>query len=124
MKLQNVGFAGERVIEAYGDGGFRLTDGRHQGSIMILPHEISTFPCDDIESLQLRFLEPLLDAAEEIELVVLGTGSRQHFPSGEILQAFIERQLPLEVMDTGAACRTYNILVSESRRIGAAILAI
>jgi uncharacterized protein len=60
----------------------------------------------------------------EPELVLLGTGARQHFPAMEILTRFHRAQIGIEVMDTAAACRTFNILVAEGRKVAAALLMI
>jgi uncharacterized protein len=64
-------------------------------------------------------LEPILEL--EPEVVLLGTGARQTFPNAAIRDAFSSRRIGLEVMDLGAACRTYNILVQEGRRVVAAL---
>ncbi len=57
-----------------------------------------------------------------VEIVLLGTGSSQRFPHPRLTRALIDKRIGLEVMDTGAACRTYNILVSEGRNVAAALL--
>jgi uncharacterized protein len=124
MKLQDVRFAGERLIEAYGDNGFRFTDGRRDGSILILPSGIEAFPCAQFELLAEEMLDPVLAAAADIEILLLGTGTRQRFPSPSLRRKLLERGIGLEVMDTGAACRTYNVLVTESRRVAAALIAV
>ena len=59
---------------------------------------------------------------ESTQVLILGTGTRQHFPAPKVQFALLERGIGLEVMDTGAACRTYNILVSEGRDVVAALL--
>jgi uncharacterized protein len=61
-------------------------------------------------------------AALEPELVIFGSGSRLRFPKPALVRALIERGIGLETMDTGAACRTYNVLVSERRRVLGALL--
>jgi len=58
----------------------------------------------------------------EPEIVLLGTGTRQEFPAREIYAALLARGIGFEVMDTGAACRTYNVLVSEDRRVAAGLI--
>ena len=63
-------------------------------------------------------------AEHEPEMVILGTGVRQVFPRPELLRPLLERGIGVEVMDTGAACRTYNIVVAEGRRVIAALLMI
>lgn len=65
-------------------------------------------------------LEPLLGLAPEV--VLLGTGARQQFPSPEVLRLLYEQRIGVEVMDTSAACRTFNVLVAESRPVAAALI--
>ena len=124
MQLENVGFAGVRLIEAYGDNGFRFSDGRHEGSVLILPERIKAFAATSMEQVDLESLEPVIAQQAEIEILILGTGQRQQFPTLELRKYFIKQHIALEVMDTGAACRTYNILASENRKVAAAIIAV
>ena len=74
----------------------------------------------DVPSLQLAHLAPLFEFQPEV--VVLSTGARQQFPSAALRAEFATRRIGMEVMEVGAACRTYNVLVSEERRVLAAIL--
>jgi len=124
MQLQDVRFAGQRLIEAYGDMGFRLSDGRHEGSILILPGTVGKLSVMEPSNLQLEVLDSVFAVGEDIEILILGTGEKQVFPPPEFRKPFIQHNIALEVMDTRAACRTYNILVSEERRVAAAIIAI
>jgi uncharacterized protein len=73
----------------------------------------------DPTQLDVTHLEPIF--ALQPELVLLGTGSTQRFPSASVRSAFIARRIGLETMDLGAACRTYNILVQEERKVAAAL---
>jgi uncharacterized protein len=124
MQLQDIQFSGKRLIQSYGDNGFRLTDGRFEGSILILPRGIEHFAAESPADFDIAQFGGVFDARDELEIMLLGTGQRQQFPSLEIRKKFLENNIALEVMDSGAACRTYNILVSEDRRIAAAIIAI
>ena len=124
MQLQDIRFAGQRLIESYGQGGFRLTNGGFQGSIIILPQTVETFAARFAKELAVWDFDLVFDAGSEIEILLLGTGEKQYFPPREIIKAFIERGIALECMDTGAACRTYNVLVSENRRVSAALIAV
>jgi uncharacterized protein len=77
------------------------------------------WPATSPLTLQLEQLAPLFDLGPE--LVLLGTGDRQHFPPASVRALFSARRVGLEVMDLGAACRTFNILVQEERRVAAAL---
>ncbi len=124
MQLQDIRFAGQRLIEAYGDNGFRLSDGRFEGSILILPTGAQLFKADEPSDIKADLFDPIFAQQNSIEIVLLGTGAKQQFPSGELRKLFIEKNIALEVMDTGAACRTFNVLVSEDRRVAAALISI
>jgi uncharacterized protein len=124
MQLQNIHFAGQNLIEAYGDMGFRMNQRRIEGSILILPGVVKSLDVNAQTDFDLNLLAPVFAVMDEIEIMILGTGATQKFPSMELKKPFLENNIALEAMDTGAACRTYNILVSEDRRVAAALIAI
>ena len=115
-------FPGKAPIEAYGNGGFRFAGMSHRGSILCLPSGIHGW--EPAEPLDLRSLAPALAEKDALELLIVGTGARQQFPSPEVRRAFVEASVTLETMDTGAACRTYNVLLAEGRSVGAALVAV
>ena len=80
---------------------------------------IAQWPPGSLEELTASYLETIFELRPE--LVLLGTGPRQRFPSAAIRSAFGTRSIGLESMDLGAACRTFNILVHEERRVAAAL---
>ena len=80
---------------------------------------IANWPPATLDDLQVNHLEPIFEL--QPELVLLGTGARQRFPSPEVRAAFAAQKIGLESMDLGAACRTFNILVQEDRRVAAAL---
>ena len=124
MQLQDIHFAGQNLIDAYGDMGFRMGDRRIEGSILILPGVVKSLDDSAQIEFDLNNLASVFSMLEEIEIMILGTGKTQKFPSLELKKPFLEKNIALEAMDTGAACRTYNILVSEDRRVAAALIAI
>jgi uncharacterized protein len=69
-------------------------------------------------------LAPALDAKDAISLFILGTGTSPRLPAPEVRDAFAQAGIALEAMDTGAACRTYNVLLAEGRPIAAALIAV
>jgi uncharacterized protein len=73
----------------------------------------------DVATLSVAELAPIFELQPDV--VLLGTGAKQTFPAGAVRQAFAARNVGLEVMDLGAACRTYNILVQEERRVAAVL---
>lgn len=116
---------GDRVpLEAYGDGGFRLGGGRIDGSIMLLPERADPWPVNDLSEVKLKDLAPVLSLGNAIEFVLIGTGEDMTRPPAEVMKAFAELNIGVEFMATGAACRTYNLLISEGREIAAVLIAV
>ncbi len=117
-------FPGRAPIDAYGNGGFRFADMSHRGSILCLPSGIYAWLPTRPSELNPGAFAPVLAEKEALSLLLLGTGPRQHMPGAEVRRVFAEARIGLEVMDTGAACRTYNVLLAEGRPAGAALLAV
>ncbi len=90
-------------------------------SLIVLPDRVITdWPPSGFEALSQAHFEVILEFKPEI--VLLGTGATLRFPHPSLTQALIRMQVGLEVMDTAAACRTYNILVTEGRKVAAALI--
>lgn len=111
-------------IEAYGNGGFRFGGMSHRGSILCLPSGIWDWPVASMDGLDRGAFLDVLGLGGEISLFFLGTGRALVPPPRDIRAAFEEAGLWLEFMDTGAAARTYNVLLAEGRTIGAALIAV
>jgi uncharacterized protein len=109
-------------IDAYGNGGFRFAGMSHRGAILCLPSGI--YAWQPAEPLDLASLAPALAEREAMRVLILGTGVKQVFPAPAVRRSFVEAGLALEPMDTGAACRTYNVLLAEGRAVGAALMAV
>lgn len=121
MKFAEIEDQGANVIEAYGEGRVRVNGRDYTRSIAVSAAQVALDWCpDDLDSLTADHLEAVLGEATQV--LILGTGSRQRFPRPEVHFALLERGIGVEVMDTGAACRTYNILVSEGRDVVAALM--
>lgn len=114
---------GRPPIGGYGKGGFRVAGQRIAGSILIVPEGVFSWPVASMAEVTAESLAPVLDAAPGIGFLLLGTGTSQIFPDPALRQAFAEAHLGLDAMDTGAACRTYNVLLGEERVFGAALIA-
>ena len=115
-------FPGRAPIEAYGNGGFRFAGMSHRGSILCLPSGISAW--EPAYPLDASSLAPALAEKEALGLLILGTGRLPELPASDLRRTFAEAGVSLEAMDTGAACRTYNVLLAEGRAVGAALIAI
>lgn len=115
-------FPGQAPIEAYGNGGFRFAGMSHRGSILCLPSGIQAW--EPAHPLDVPSLAPALAEKDRLGLLILGTGRRQELPAPELRRAFVDAGVSVEAMDTGAACRTYNMLLAEGRPVGAALIAV
>ena len=118
----------ERVpIDAYGNGGFRFADMSHRGSLLALPSGMYAWDAmstnDPVLLLPASFA-PVFSEAGALQFLLLGTGTNQSFPDVDLQRTFAERNIGLEAMNTGAACRTYNVLLAEGRPVAAAFIAV
>lgn len=121
------GFVPQRSpIDAYGNGGFRFAGMSHRGSLLVLADGMHAWTVEELLA-AVDFDVPLravLGRLEEPQFLLLGTGVKQIFPDARLRAAFLERRIGFEVMDTGAACRTYNVLLAEGRPVMAALMAV
>jgi uncharacterized protein len=115
---------GRHLIDAYGNGGFRFADMSHRGSILALPSGIHAWPVNTVSELTLESLAPIFREGDALELLLLGTGLDIAAIPERLRQRFRDHRIGLDVMQTGAAARTYNILLAENRKVGAALIAV
>jgi uncharacterized protein len=121
VKLHLAQSGSTNVITGYGAGFVEVNKQRYDSSLVVLPDRIWTeWSASTFAALTAADLEAL--AALKQEVVLLGTGKLLRFPRGELMRPLIEAGIGLEVMDLSAACRTYNILVAEERKVAAALL--
>ena len=117
-------FPGRAPIDAYGNGGFRFADMSHRGSILCLPSGIYAWPVEGPGDVTEQTLKRVLDEAESIEVLLVGTGA-DLVPLPKPLKAALrERGVSSDPMSTGAAVRTFNVLLSEERAAAAALIAV
>jgi len=109
------------AITGYGPGSIRVGQTEHTCSLVVTAgHLIADWPPQTLADLRPDHFEPIL--ALEPELLILGTGPRHALLEPRLYRTLLERQVGVEVMDTGAACRTYNVLLAEERAVVAALL--
>jgi uncharacterized protein len=111
-------------IDAYGNGGFRFAGMSHRGSILCFPDGIWAWPVASVAELNEAALAPIFDRAQTLDFFLLGGGA-DPWVLPELLRArFRDASLSVDAMATGAAVRTYNILLAENRRVGAGLIAV
>lgn len=109
------------LIRGYSDRAVTVNENRYDQSLVITPqHLIHPWGPEDADGLMSHHLNQLLELAPE--MVLLGTGARQHFPDPRLTYPLMAQGIGVEVMDTQAACRTYNIVVAEGRNVAAALI--
>ncbi|MEM8744316.1 MAG: MTH938/NDUFAF3 family protein [Pseudomonadota bacterium] len=124
MSEQTPFFPERAPIDAYGDHGFRFAETSHRGGLLILPSGIYGWEPAAFADVDEDAFSRVFGEASDIDFLLFGTGDKRHIPSLEISRAFLEAGVGLEIMDTGAACRTYNVLLGEARAVAAALLAV
>lgn len=121
MKLHADPLTHLNTVTAYGPGFVEINKVRHDGSVVVAPESpVTAWPVTSFDALRAEDFAALLDL--EPEVVILGTGRRQRFPHPRLTRPLHDARIGVEVMDTPAACRTYNILMAEGRRVVAAVL--
>lgn len=112
--------AGRQIIQNYNGGGFRISGKDYRGAVIVLPERTMAWPV--VPDLSLTSFDILMPMVHDLDVVLVGTGSQQTFISPVLRAALKQKGLTIDSMDTGAACRTYNVLMAEGRRIAAALL--
>ena len=109
----------QNTVTAYGPGFVEINRVRHTTNLIVTPDQVEPWRLTSYEDLDATSFEQLRDLHSEV--VLLGTGNRQRFPHPRLTRLLTDARIGLEVMDTQAACRTYNILVGEGRKVAAAL---
>ncbi len=121
MKLHADALTSLNTVTAYGPGFVEINQVRHHGHLILVPDQaVTAWSVADFESLRAEDFDALVELHPEV--VLLGTGARQRFPHPRLTRRLVEARIGVEVMDTAAACRTYNILMNEGRRVVAVVL--
>ncbi|KMZ11885.1 putative membrane protein [Candidatus Burkholderia humilis] len=121
LKLHQESTSALNTITSYGDGFVAINLERHEGSvIVILQGPVERWPVTSFDALTPEDFDALVKAAPEV--VIFGSGSRLRFPHPRLTAQLAKHRIGVETMDFGAACRTYNILMQEGRKVAAALL--
>lgn len=115
---------GSHLIDAYGGGGFRLADLSHRGSLLGLPSGMWAWPVATLADFDEAAFRQVFAEADHIDTLLVGTGADIVRLSPALRDAFRARSVVVEAMATGAAARTWNVMVGEGRRVAAALLAV
>jgi uncharacterized protein len=124
IEFKQAHFPGRAPVEAYGNGGFRFAGMSHRGSLLLLPSGIYGWNVETVADFMPEAFARVMEEAGQIEILLLGTGTELLPPSAELREALKAGSLPADPMSTGAAVRTYNVLLAEGRAVAAALLAV
>lgn len=113
---------GQQIIQSYTDGVFKISGETYEGAVLVAPSGTSAWNAGSFADLSLESFDDLMGKVDEIDVLLIGTGESFQFMDGALKAQLSERGLPVDIMDTGAACRTYNVLMAEGRRVVAALL--
>ena len=120
MKLHASSPTALNTFSGYGEGYVLINGQRHEGSMIVMPERMQPWDVAGFDALKETDFEVFLEL--KLEILLLGTGPKQRFPHPRLTRALAQRRIGVEVMDLQAACRTYNILMAEERRVAAALL--
>jgi uncharacterized protein len=112
--------AGRQVIESYGRNSFHVSGVAYEGAILILPETTLAWAVGSLAEISLDSLAPLYGRG--VEILLLGCGKVLQPVPGALRAGLKAKGMTVDAMDTGAACRTYNVLLAEERRVAAALL--
>ena len=122
--MREAHFPARAPIDAYGNGGFRFADMSHRGSILCLPSGIYGWEPADRDALTVADFGKVLDEADGVQVLLIGTGSDIRRLPADLRKLLRERGISSDPMSTGAAVRTYNVLLAEDRPVAAALIAV
>ena len=124
IEFREAHFPGRAPIDAYGNGGFRFAEMSHRGGLMCLPSGIYGWDVSSPEHLVSDNFSRLFDEADEIEILLVGSGLDLVPIESDLRQKFRSLNISADPMSTGAAVRTFNVLLAEGRAVAAALLAV
>jgi len=117
-------FKGQPPVDAYGNGGFRLGDQRFEGSVIVTPLGLYPWSPKSVEQITPVSLAPIIEAAGHFDFVIIGLGEQTVRLPADAQRRLESQAIFPDAMATGPACRTYNMMLSENRRVAAAFIAV
>jgi uncharacterized protein len=115
---------GKQIVQSYGDGRFTISGQVYEGSVIVFPDKTVPWSVDDFDDVTPESLSAVTDVADQVGVLLLGCGQRMKQLKKELRDPVREAGVVIEAMDTGAAARTFNVLLMEERRVAAALLAV
>ncbi len=124
MRMNEIDFHGPSPIESYFKGGFRIGDALHYGSALLVGSSVLAWPVESAGELNISVFQPVIDRADDFDALLIGMGPEIAPIPRKLRETLEECGVGIDLMSTPAACRTYNVLLSEGRRAAAALIAL
>jgi uncharacterized protein len=115
---------GRQIIQRYGGGGFFIADKQYVGSVLVFQEQVLAWPVSSMAGVSVGDFADVREAADNVDILLVGCGREMEFITDDIRVNLRSSNIIVEPMDTGAACRTWNVLLSEERRAAAALIAV
>ena len=115
---------GRNLIEAYGDGGFTIAGEKINGSLLVFATRVVAWTANRPEDITFESLAEVFKEDSAVELLLVGCGLKQVSPPADLRHGLSAAGVVADFMNTGAACRTFNVLLAEDRRVVAALIAV
>ena len=115
---------GRQIIQRYGGGGFFIADKQYVGSVLVFQEQVLAWPVSSIAEVSIGDFADVQEAADNVDILLVGCGREMEYIADDIRMNLRSSNIIVEPMDTGAACRTWNVLLSEERRAAAALIAV
>ena len=124
LEVREAHYPGRAPIDAYGGGGFRFARMSHRGSLLCVPSGIYAWEGRRGSTLEAADLQKVFEEADQIDVLLIGSGTDLVPVGAALRQRCSDAGMVLEVMSTGAAVRTFNVLLADQRRVSAALVAV
>jgi len=123
MELSPIVFNGRQFIQSYNNGKFQISGQQFYGSVIIFPEKTIEWDVSTYKFISIKNLKPVTELYNDVDLLLIGCGTKFVPRPDKLHSTLKDINITLEWMDTGAACRTFNVLLSEERRVVAALVA-
>ncbi|OJF89939.1 Mth938-like domain-containing protein [Pararhizobium antarcticum] len=124
IEFRKAHFPGRAQVDAYGNGGFRFADMSHRGSVLMLPSGVYGWEMTEGDPLDPALFRRVIEDAADIEVLLVGTGKEIRPLPVALKEMLKAHNIASDPMSTGAAVRTFNIMLAESRAVAAALIAV
>ena len=121
MEIRAAQTFGQTLVKSYSEGQFRIGEELYRGTVLLFRNSVFELSVEHVEDLNESLLADVLHACPKVDVFLVGWGKYQGQLNLKLSKALQEAAIGVDVMNCGAACRTYNVLVLEGRQVAAAL---